>query len=670
MKQIIDEKPVWLDSLKHPAYPDSLFILGVGMSKLSGDLVKDRSLSDANAFGEIAKQIETRVKVKFVQITTERTISGKSLDITNIDSTLSVSEVYSDLALQGLSIAKRYIDRRNGVMYSLALLERRKAALVLKNEIEILRSYHEDCIEQADNLLDQHRFLRALWYTKEAEVTYNLGTERVAFARFLTAPVNLRDSEWLKSFGSPVASLNKVEEILSGLVLEKKSGDNQRFSMGSSPREPLTVSLSFIRDEDSFPIDGALVHFSFSKGNGILADSVYTDQNGIAQSTIYQMEPSTQPVSEISATVDLIPVLGNLKDLPDAWLELARSFEKSVVFKIVCEIENIENKAQFLAMSLAESLPDGYESPLRLAISNLTYQDLRISSPFLRYFQEQLSMHLNKLTQFQVIKEKELQQAIRTRSIAVTQKKIPNTIEGIKEFIDADAVLVGKCWEKGDSLLSMIVEIVESSSKAALSSSSVLIHKGQIPSNLPLLPSNYQEIQQNLTVYKDVSSANSKLEVKLWVDRLDGGVYEEGEKIKAYVWTNKECYLYMIYHNVADKDILIFPNSYRQSNRLNGNTVYEIPGKSDRFDFTVVQPCGVEILKVFASTNPMPELQGEIVSSGIKRLKLSTSKLAATLRGVKIEEESGTDLSGIDYNSLIDPFERAEASCVVTTVRK
>jgi hypothetical protein len=665
IKPVVAEKPGWVESGKHPAYPDSLFILGIGLANLSGDAVKDRSLADANALAEITKQIKARVKVKDIHITVERVISGKSLEVTTMDSTVSASEIYSELVLQGLSFVQRHPagSGASGLVYSLAVLDRRKAASALQDEIETLRAYHEACLTQADKLLNQHRYLRALWYLKEAGVTLNLGEERLAVARFVLAPLGLKEAAWMKPFGSPLASLNQAEAILSGLVLEKRSGENQKLSLGLSPQEPLTAGLVFQEDEARLPVEGALVRFAFQRGRGSLADSARTDRSGAAACTVYRLEPSTEPIYEISAAVDLSATLGNWNALPEAWQNLVRSSAKRVVFRLRLEIEAVENQAQLLALRLAEGLPEDYKFPLRVAVANLTYQDLRISSPFLRYFQEQISTHMSRLPQFQVIKPTELQNSIRTRSIAVTQKTTPDTPEGIRDFTDADAVLIGKCWEKGDSLLSVIAEIVQSSSKAALSSSDVVIRQDQIPPNLPLLPANYKDVQQNMAVWNDVASPNAKLEVKLWVDRLDGGVYEEGEKMKVYVWANKECYLYLIYRDVSGNELLIFPNTYRESNRIVGNTVYEIPSVSDRFEFTVVPPFGVEILKAFASTHPMPNLEGQEVKGGIKQLKLSLNKLAETLRGIEVRPAQV-----VGYPSPSGTVERAEASCVVTTV--
>lgn len=661
-------KPVWIESARNPAFPDSLFMLGVGIEKVTGNPADDRKKADANAFGEIAKQIRSRIKTMDIHISSERAVSGKSFDQITTDSSLSISEIYSDLVIQGLSFAERYTDRENGITYSLAVIDRRQAAETLKNEIEQLRAYYSECLTAGERLTSQFRHLRALWFLKEAAITLKFMEERISVAEYVLSMIHTDKSAWLRPMASSFQPLEKAEEILERLTLEKISGDHQKASLGMSPGKFLVVNYFSSRNETSTPIEGALIRFCFQKGNGSLTDSAFTDRRGVASCKIYKLEPSELDSYEISATFDYSSIFQNGQVLPEAWNELVRTYEKKVIFRINIETEEIESKVRFLAMKLAEGLPKDQRVPLRLVMGNLTYQDFRISSPFLSYFQDQITSELIRHPQFQVLKETELQKTIQTRSIAVTQKEIPSTPSGILNITNADGVIMGKCWEKGDSLLSIIVDIIQSDSKTALTSSSISIRKDRIPSNLSLLPVNFNEIKQYSDIWNDVSSPESRLEVKLWVDRLDGGVYQEGEKMQPYVWANKQCFLNLIYHDAAGNDLLIFPNAYRSDNRILGNTVYEIPSVLDRFDFTVVRPCGVEILKAFASTHPLPHLEGNESGGGIKLLKIPLKRLAETLRSVEVIKRG--DVPMPEAGSSTKLFERAEASCVVTTVEK
>ena len=108
----------------------------------------------------------------------------------------------------------------------------------------------------------------------------------------------------------------------------------------------------------------------------------------------------------------------------------------------------------------------------------------------------------------------ELRKAIKTRSIQVSERHRLDKPEGIRELAEADAVLTCRCWEQGDKL-AINANIVENSTSAALSSADVMIPKDRVPANLPYLPANFQQAQQTITVWNDVSSPDSKLDVKI-----------------------------------------------------------------------------------------------------------------------------------------------------------
>jgi len=320
--------------------------------------------------------------------------------------------------------------------------------------------------------------------------------------------------------------------------------------------------------------------------------------------------------------------------------------------KMVRDGQFILIKGRHLARRLDQNFKENRQQPLRVAPGNFTYREFRVSSPFLYYFQNAIEKEIGLAPRFQMVKRKDLQQAVKTRGIAVTERLKPNTPEAVQEFGDADAVLVGKCWDENDSL-AIRLELIDRQ-QTALAVAEMRFDKKDIPANWPLLPNNFAEAKETITAWSEQPSS-SKLELKLWVDRLDGAVYQKGEKMTAYVRANRDCYLYLFYHDAAGNDLLILPNRLRPNHQITGGKVYEIPSRADQFDFTIVAPFGVEILKAFASSQPLPELAGKEISGGIKKLKLSAADLAKTLRGVAMTARE---------------VEHAEASCVVTTVEK
>ena len=321
-------------------------------------------------------------------------------------------------------------------------------------------------------------------------------------------------------------------------------------------------------------------------------------------------------------------------------------------------------KARHLALLLGNNFQPAMSKPLRVVSGNFTYHDMPISSSFLYSFQNRLEEELNRSSKFKMVKRSDLQSAIKTRGLAITARRKPNTPAAMQEFVEADAVLLGQCWDKGDSL-AIHLALVDSVKQIVFSSAMTRFAKDDIAETTPALPTNFAQAQETMTAGSELAALSSKLDLKLWVDRLDGAVYQKGEKMTAYIRADKDCYLYLFYHDAGGKAFLIFPNRFRPNNYITRGNVYEIPNRVDQFDFTIVPPFGVEILKAFASTQPLPELKGKEVAGGIKQLKLSAAELAKALRGVAMTAGEAELVEA----ERADP-ERAEASCVVTTVEK
>ena len=320
-------------------------------------------------------------------------------------------------------------------------------------------------------------------------------------------------------------------------------------------------------------------------------------------------------------------------------------------------------KARHLALLLGNNFSPAMSKPLRVVSGNFTFHDMPISSSFLYLFQKGLEGELNQSSKFKMVKRSDLQAAVKTRGIAVTARLKPSTPVAMQEFVEADAVLLGNCWDKGDSL-AIHVTLVDSVKQIVFSSATTRFAKDDIAETTPALPNNFAQAQATMTAWSESAAPASKLNLKLWVDRLDGAVYQKGEKMTAYIRADKDCYLYLFYHDAGGNDFLIFPNRLRPNHQITGGKVYEIPSRADQFDFTIVAPLGVEILKAFASNQPLPELQGKAISGGIKKLKLSAADLAKTLRGIEMKKRPDNAAAGETQ------IERAEASCVVTTVEK
>jgi len=99
---------------------------------------------------------------------------------------------------------------------------------------------------------------------------------------------------------------------------------------------------------------------------------------------------------------------------------------------------------------------------------------------------------------------------------------------------------------------------------------------------------------------------SQELQVTAWLDRQDS-VYYIGEEVVFYVKTNQDAYLTLIDVGTSGREsIVIFPNKYRQNNRIKANQVLRIPAVADSAEmFQLGGPPGRELIKVIVTTHPL-----------------------------------------------------------------
>ena len=106
------------------------------------------------------------------------------------------------------------------------------------------------------------------------------------------------------------------------------------------------------------------------------------------------------------------------------------------------------------------------------------------------------------------------------------------------------------------------------------------------------------------------------LEVVAWVDRGDF-TYAIGEPVRIYVETNKDAYVTVLNTDPAGNTVQLFPNEYQRDNFVPANRAVELPDPDSQSRIVVTGDVGDELLKVMASTSPVPLFDdGQLSRSG------------------------------------------------------
>lgn len=104
---------------------------------------------------------------------------------------------------------------------------------------------------------------------------------------------------------------------------------------------------------------------------------------------------------------------------------------------------------------------------------------------------------------------------------------------------------------------------------------------------------------------RPAAAVGAGLEVLAWVDRPDY-TYASGEEVQVFVETNKDAYVTVLNVDPAGTTTVLFPNRYQSDNFVTAGRTLRLPDRNERFRIVVSGSVGTELLKVIASTEPVP----------------------------------------------------------------
>jgi hypothetical protein len=194
----------------------------------------------------------------------------------------------------------------------------------------------------------------------------------------------------------------------------------------------------------------------------------------------------------------------------------------------------------------------------------------------------------------------------------------------------ADSVLYGKYYQEGEFVV--VQGQLDDLNARQIAAGQVKIHRTVIPAEWELEPPYYDRHKQDVSAIQPTND----FDLKLWIDKGNGAVYREGEKLYVNVRAEVDCYLKLIYLDAGGNSVVIFPNSFQRDTRIRGGRTYQIPDDHAAFDFQIQEPFGAETLVAFASTNPFPPDRGREVGNGMVLLSESIDVIARNARGASV----------------------------------
>ncbi len=634
-----DDPPEWVKNRHDARFSDASYLQAVGQAEIGKSADEAMAQAELMAKNQIAEQLRINIKSKFTTIKFEDQ-SGAGYR----EQALEELQASTQIALSGLKIESRFIDRKKKSCYALAVLDRKIAAEGMRSEIVMLKNGAAGALENAQGLMQASKPIQTISGIRRS---YNLII--AADERELVLPILKTRNFSLEN----LPALPTTEQVLKQL---QEAGGNIKIEIEkpnvriqSKIDLPYQVLGTIQYGNQSLAEMGLSCSFVRGRGNA----RVIRPSDVTGQFEMFIEELHSAPNGDYQ--IELRPDISNLL-LPSeqvsssVWNEaLKNAFApaKLSIKKIELDLEDhCASAAEQLAARLSVS-KDGF----RLIPGNMTYAETGASSDFVAYLKDKIAGELALINNVQLIAPDKIAQTIRQAKESYRGAKRPDSPEILAELIDADGVLVGTYWDR-QSELEFNLKIVERNSAATLSTAMIKLPKHLIPREMSFLPANYTKFAQANDV-GNVKPAKDDLKIDVWTDRGNGAIYKSGDKLIVYVRASHDCFLYLIYHDADGNDILIYPNARQANNRILGGVIYQIPDARDTFDFVVRPPYGSELIKAIIASDPMPDLSGRILANGLKLLTGSLKDNLVRLRGIHGRfRQSGY----------------AEASCVLTTV--
>jgi hypothetical protein len=259
------EAPKWAQFHTHPKYAAQTHLLGVGISEEGLDQAKNDARLD------LTRQIKVRIQSEMVDIQKHTQVGEQETyrsEITNR------TEMLVDETVAGMQVVETAEEK--GVFYALAVLDRRRFAAGLEQEIEDGVQAVTEGMADANRMVGEGRIAPALANLTQAyDHSGEALSRRVLMRAISSTPRTVED------LVSPAKVRSNMREILAHLRLEKVSGDGQIAAPQAPLAEPLVARLVIVQsDRKTTPVEGMPIRFESEKGRKI--QEVITDQHGSA----------------------------------------------------------------------------------------------------------------------------------------------------------------------------------------------------------------------------------------------------------------------------------------------------------------------------------------------------------------------------------------------------
>ena len=368
-------------------------------------------------------------------------------------------------------------------------------------------------------------------------------------------------------------------------------------------------------------------------------------------------QSTSQPVHSWSKYQDAIKQTNDAKALLAGYPELTEMVKgidvliESTEKKIKTVVENPETMLAARILLLAKDTTH----PVTIAIAKANYQDTDLSSEFGGYLIQKIETIMGQeKVLYNVIAQKVFQDELKR-----LQSPIEDCLAGkftastATVLSQVNGLVFARYWDRGDRV-EIKMEVIEVGKGTLLGSSSLELPKNIFPKEIAYRPDNDLIAGEGLKAFGS-GAPSGDLKIKVWADKGEGSVYKKDESVQFHFRSNKDCYIYLYHMDASGSVKLLFPNSFNRDNKVKANQVNSIPDDTMNFDLKITEPLGAEMVKAFASLQPVKDLEIKPDEVGFRDIgKIMDAKT----RGIITRSIEAVAKEGY-----------AENTCIITTIR-
>lgn len=384
-----------------------------------------------------------------------------------------------------------------------------------------------------------------------------------------------------------------------------------KFNEHYNKKKNIAYAMAYVAKADVVSHNADKITKAITKVKGILESSAQFQQNGKkgeAQKKLLEANNSFEEIDDAKTYIGLMGknVYQKHQPLFEEAKQLKLDYEDQYAKLFNYKSNSIEDVAYLLATTLKVQAGQKQD---KVRLGNITFELTKMNSAFSRRLYSYLDDKLASAADFNVITDAPI---------------------GTKTY--EKYLLEGTYWEEGD-YLNVIVKMKDVISKKTAASANGKIAIATLTGlGINYKPENFEEAfsKQNEFKKDEVVSGALKLEVMTNKGK-DNLIFEEGESLKLYVRTNRECYVRFVYHMADGSQVLLVDNYYINSALI--GKYYELP-----YEFECAEPFGVEFLQANAQTEQFPPLNThreygyEFITDDFKEMIVAT-------RGFKVKEK-------------------------------